>query len=245
MMAERPLLTLNALTAAYGNTAIVKDFTLDIVSGEIVTVLGANDSGKTTLFLALSRLIPIWSGSIWFDGHDVTALSLESLVQLGIAFLPQQRLTFNTMSVEDNLKVGAFTLPQRSSYQMQRDYIFELFPRLAERRQHKAKHLSGGEQRLLEIARAIMSRPRLLILDQPSAGLAPYIRWQMLEGLQTLKQDTGLSILILEQAIPQVMNIADRGCMLVRGMKTFEGTREELIEFADIDSHRMDRADYP
>lgn len=233
------------ITSGYGNLTVIQNFSLEVYTGEIVAIIGSNDSGKSTLFATLARLITPTTGTIWLDGRDVTHQTLEALVQAGVAFIPQTRSAFADLSVEDNLKLGAHALPHSSDYLHQRDQVLSLFPRLAERGQHKVRHLSGGEQRMLEIARAMMARPRLMVLDEPSSGLAPYIRHQIFQNLHIFKRDMGLSIILLEQATPQAIDISDRGCVIAQGVKIFEGHRDALIEYTEIDADHITRPDYP
>ena len=209
------ILTVSGLHAGYGPIEVLHGLDFTVGQGEIVVILGANGAGKTTTLRAVSGLIPR-HGTIRFDGHDITKLSGDEIVQRGIAQVPQGRGTFVDLTVEDNLRVGAIT---RNDTKIADDIDrwFETFPRLKERRTQKAGSLSGGEQQMLAVARAVMSRPRLLLCDEPSLGLAPLITQELFRNLRRLNTDEGMSILLVEQNANLAVDIAHRVYVLETG----------------------------
>ena len=209
------ILTVSGLHAGYGPIEVLHGLDFTVGQGEIVVILGANGAGKTTTLRAVSGLIPR-RGTIRFDGHDITKTSGDEIVQLGVAQVPQGRGTFVDLTVEDNLRVGAIT---RNDTKIADDIDgwFETFPRLKERRTQKAGSLSGGEQQMLAVARAVMSRPRLLLCDEPSLGLAPLITQELFRNLQRLNTDEGMSILLVEQNANLAVDIAHRVYVLETG----------------------------
>ena len=209
------ILAVSGLHAGYGPIEVLHGLDFTVGQGEIVVILGANGAGKTTTLRAVSGLVAR-RGSIQLDGHDITKLSADEIVQRGVAHVPQGRGTFVDLTVEDNLRVGAIT---RSDTKIAADIDawFETFPRLKERRTQKAGSLSGGEQQMLAVARAVMSRPRLLLCDEPSLGLAPLITQELFRNLQRLNADDGMSILLVEQNANLAVDIAHRVYVLETG----------------------------
>ena len=209
------ILAVSELHAGYGPIEVLHGLDFTVGQGEIVVILGANGAGKTTTLRAVSGLVAR-RGSIQLDGHDITKLSADEIVQRGVAHVPQGRGTFVDLTVEDNLRVGAIT---RSDTKIAADIDawFETFPRLKERRTQKAGSLSGGEQQMLAVARAVMSRPRLLLCDEPSLGLAPLITQELFRNLQRLNADDGMSILLVEQNANLAVDIAHRVYVLETG----------------------------
>ena len=209
------ILSVSGLHAGYGPIEVLHGLDFTVGHGEIVVILGANGAGKTTTLRAVSGLIPR-RGTISFDGLDIAKLSGDEIVQRGIAHVPQGRGTFVDLTVEDNLRVGAIT---RSDDKISSDIDgwFETFPRLRERRTQKAGSLSGGEQQMLAVARAVMSRPRLLLCDEPSLGLAPLITQELFRNLKRLNTDEGMSILLVEQNANLAVDIAHRVYVLETG----------------------------
>ncbi len=219
------------LRAGYGPVEVLKGIDLSVAPGEVVVVLGANGAGKTTMMRALSGTLAR-TGSVHLDGLDIASSSPDAIVRAGIAQVPQGRGTFVDLTVEDNLRVGAFTRTDRE-VGADLDRWFELFPRLAERRAQRAGGLSGGEQQMLAIARALMSRPRLLLCDEPSLGLAPIIVQDLFGTLGRLNREEGLSILLVEQNANLAMGIADRAYLLETG---------DIVTSGDADTIRNDDA---
>jgi branched-chain amino acid transport system ATP-binding protein len=221
------LLQLQHLRAGYGPTQVLQDLDLQVEQGEIVVVLGANGAGKTTTIRAISGLISR-KGTLTFEGHSIVDAKPDRIVRAGIAQVPQGRGTFGDLSVDDNLRAGAYVRDDREAIDTDLAHWYTVFPRLAERRQQAAGSLSGGEQQMLAIARALMSRPKLLLCDEPSQGLAPIIVQGMFEVLAELNREQGLSILLVEQNANLAMKIAHRVYLLETGSIVASGTADEL-----------------
>lgn len=219
------LLSTSALRAGYGPLEVLHGIDIDVDAGEIVVVLGANGAGKTTTMRAVSGMIPR-AGRIEFDGRDITTASAESIVRLGIAQVPQGRGTFAELSVEDNLRTGAYV--RRDDVGSDLERWFDVFPRLRERRNQRAGSLSGGEQQMLAIARALMSRPKLLLCDEPSLGLAPLITQELFGVLSNLNREEGLSILLVEQNANLALKVASRVYLLETGNVVAQGSAAEI-----------------
>lgn len=220
------LLHVSHLNAGYGPINVLHGLELRVEPGEIVVMLGANGAGKTTTMRAISGMIPR-SGDIVFEGHNITKSTPDSIVRAGIAQVPQGRGTFPELSVEDNLRVGAYT---RSDGEVDADLDrwFEVFPRLQERRTQRAGSLSGGEQQMLAIARALMARPKLLLCDEPSLGLAPLITQELFAVIERLNRETGLAVLLVEQNANLAMHMAHRVYLIETGRIVASGSAEEL-----------------
>jgi branched-chain amino acid transport system ATP-binding protein len=219
------LLNVSQLRAGYGQVQVLYDLDLEVNEGEIVVILGANGAGKTTTMRAISGTIAR-QGAITFAGQDVTNVSPDVIVKAGIALVPQGRGTFPELSVEDNLRAGAYT--RRDNPAADIDRWYDVFPRLRERRNQRAGQMSGGEQQMLAIARAMMSRPRLLLCDEPSLGLAPLITKELFQHLAELNRQDGLSILLVEQNANLAIHVASRVYLLETGRVVGSGTGEEL-----------------
>jgi branched-chain amino acid transport system ATP-binding protein len=221
------LLEVRALRAGYGPLEILRGIDLEVNAGEIVVILGANGAGKTTTMRAISGMIPR-KGSISFLDQDITSKSAETLVRMGMAHVPQGRGTFADLTVEDNLRIGAYVRSDDIEPDMQRWFGF--FPRLQERRNQRAGSLSGGEQQMLAIARALMSRPKLLLCDEPSLGLAPLITQELFGVLRRLNEEEGLSVLLVEQNANLALKLAQRVYLLETGSVVASGTADELSQ---------------
>ena len=219
------LLSVRDVRAGYGPLEVLHGVSLEVNQGEIVVILGANGAGKTTTMRAVSGMIPR-QGSIRFENTDISSLSAEKIVRLGIAQVPQGRGTFTELTVEDNLRAGAYVRGDAVDADIDRWY--EVFPRLAERRTQRAGSLSGGEQQMLAIARALMSRPKLLLCDEPSLGLAPLITQELFEVLKTLNAEEGLSVLLVEQNANLALKVAHRVYLLETGNIVASGTAAEI-----------------
>jgi branched-chain amino acid transport system ATP-binding protein len=219
------LLSVSDLAAGYGPLEVLHGFDLEVNQGEIVVILGANGAGKTTTMRAISGMIPR-RGRIEFDGQDISSSSPDSIVRLGIAQVPQGRGTFADLTVEDNMLAGAYV--RRDEVQADVERWFDVFPRLRERRSQRAGSLSGGEQQMLAIARALMSRPRLLLCDEPSLGLAPLITQELFGVLKKLNAEEGLSILLVEQNANLALKVAHRVYLLETGNVVSSGSAAEL-----------------
>jgi branched-chain amino acid transport system ATP-binding protein len=221
------MLSLAAVSAGYGSFRALFDVSLEVPQGEAVGVIGPNGAGKTTLMRVISGLVPLRGGAMTFEGRSVGGLPAHRMVRQGIAHVPENRRLFARLSVEDNLRIGAFIPQARAQFAEQRERVYQLFPRLKERREQLAGTLSGGEQQMCAIGRALMSRPKLLLMDEPSAGLAPLVVQQVFELVQRIRAE-GLTVLIVEQNVPQVLDVVDRAYLLEVGSIKLAGTSAEL-----------------
>jgi branched-chain amino acid transport system ATP-binding protein len=222
------LLELENLTVAYGAIQAVRNLSLEVQSGEIVTLIGANGAGKSTTLRAISRLLRVQEGRIRFDGRDVTGCAPDAIVRMGIAQSPEGRQVLAQQSVQDNLELGAYVRSDRAAIKEDMVRMYGLFPRLEERKHQSAGTLSGGEQQMLAIARALMSRPRLLLLDEPSLGLAPLIVLEIFSIIRNLNSE-GTTILLVEQNAKLAMQHSHRTYVLEAGQITFSGPSQELL----------------
>lgn len=219
------LLEVTQLRASYGQVDVLLGIDLEVTQGNIVVILGANGAGKTTTMRAISGTMSR-SGTVMFDGENITSLSAEAIVGRGIAHVPQGRGTFSDLTVEENLRIGGYSRRDPIESDIKRWY--ETFPRLEERRSQKAGSLSGGEQQMLAIARALMSRPRLLLCDEPSLGLAPLITQELFEVLRTLNREEGLSVLLVEQNANLALKIANQVYLLEVGQVVASGAAASM-----------------
>lgn len=229
MTEERtPLLEFKDVNTYYGPVHILKDVNLKIYPGEIVCLLGGNASGKsTTLKTILGMVIPS-SGTVYIDGHDVTKWTTSQRVEHGISMVPENRRLFKRMTVKENLEVGAYLRKDKENLQADMERIFELFPRVKERLNQKAGTLSGGEQQMVAVGRALMSNPKLLLMDEPSMGLAPILVAQSFEIIQQI-HEAGTSVFVVEQNANMALSIADRGYVLQTGQLVLSDTAEALL----------------
>ena len=216
----------------YGAIHAIRGVSFHVNEGEVVTLIGANGAGKSTILKTVSGLLRPKSGSISFDGTDITQIPPHKLIPMGLAHVPEGRRIFQQMTVEENLEMGAFTQP-KAGVPADLEKVFELFPRLKERHRQIAGTLSGGEQQMLAMGRALMSHPKLLMLDEPSMGLAPILVEQIFEIIRSLHR-TGTTILLVEQNAQMALSVADRAYVLETGEITLTGTGDELIHSDDI-----------
>lgn len=230
------LLDIQDLFAGYQKMDILKGVNLQVNSGEIVCVIGPNGAGKSTVFKAVYGFIDIRKGRSLFDGNDVTNYRPQEMLRAGVSIVPQLRSVFPQMTVDENLEMGMYLEKDNKQVRKRIDEIFDLFPRLAERRRQKAGTMSGGEQRMLEIGRALMNRPKLLLMDEPSAGLAPLITKMIFEQIEHLNQEIGLTVLMIEQNARQGLEISDRGYVLQLGKNSFMGPSKELLDNPEVRS---------
>ena len=231
-------ITIEGLHAAYGAVRVLEDVTLDVAGGETVVLLGTNGNGKSTLIKSIMGMLRPSAGRIMaeIDGikHDLVGRSTEEIVDLGIALVPEGRRLFPRLSVEENLLLGAFRPKARAQIKANLDFCFEAFPRLAERRSQLAGSMSGGEQQMLALGRALMSAPRILLVDEPSVGLAPVLVSRTIDKIKELKDSYQLTVLMAEQNFPQALRIADRGYVIVHGKIAFEGRSADELNNNDL-----------
>jgi len=222
------LLQVDKLTAGFGMTPVLFEVDLELAAGELVALIGANGAGKSTLLGALSGLVRVSSGTVHLAGRRLTGLRPEMIVANGMVHVPQGRRLFSTMTVERNLLLGAYRRQARAGIARNLDFCFEAFPVLRARRRQLAGSMSGGEQQMLAVARALMSSPRILLVDEPSVGLAPILVSRVIAKIKELKEQHHLTVLMAEQNFNQATKIADRGYIIVHGKIEFEGrsTRE-------------------
>jgi branched-chain amino acid transport system ATP-binding protein len=223
-----PLLSLRGVEAAYGQIVALKGVDIDVNPGEIVTIIGANGAGKSTLMMSIFGCPRARAGSILFDGADITHRPTHEIARLGLAQAPEGRRIFARMSVFENLQMGA-AVAGLANFDADLARVFSIFPRLKERRDQRGGTLSGGEQQMLAIARALMSRPRLLMLDEPSLGLAPLVVKQIFDVIRELNKKEGLTVFLVEQNAFHALKLADRGYVMVNGAITLAGTGRDLL----------------
>ena len=226
------LLSVENAHISYGKVEAVRGATLDVNANEIVTIVGANGAGKTTLLNAIMGILPL-KGSVVFDDQQMSRFDIEDRVAAGLCIVPEHRELFGTMTVEENLHLGGFRVP-RATAAREQERVYALFPRLKERRTQLAGTLSGGEQQMLAMGRALMSQPRLLMLDEPSLGLAPLIARQIFDAIRTLNKQDGLTVLIVEQNANHALKLAHRGYVVVNGLITLSGSGAELLARPEI-----------
>ncbi|NQV59989.1 MAG: ABC transporter ATP-binding protein [Alphaproteobacteria bacterium] len=227
------MLTLQHVSAGYGDFQALFDVSLEVKAGEAVAVIGPNGAGKSTLMRVISGLIPATVGQIEMEEVSVLDAQPYEIVGMGIAHVPENRRLFPRMTVEDNLRMGCFLPKFRARYEERKNIVYELFPRMRERRNQMAGTLSGGEQQMCAIGRALMSDPKILLMDEPSAGLAPVIVQQVFELIERIRAE-GLTVLIVEQNVRQVLRIVDRAYVLESGTLRMEGKADELLQSAEI-----------
>jgi branched-chain amino acid transport system ATP-binding protein len=230
---QKTMLTLKSVQAGYGRVPVLKGISLHVRPGEVVTLIGGNGAGKTTTLRAISGLLPPRQGAIQFAGRDLSQMSPERIVSLGLALVPEGRRVFRTLNVTANLELGAFHRRNKGEVRRDLEEIRERFPILQERAHQAAGTLSGGEQQILAIGRALMARPRLLMLDEPSMGLAPRMVTQVYEILAELKA-AGTTILLVEQNARAALKVADRGYVLETGRIILDGTAADLREDPEV-----------
>ena len=228
-----PLLSIRDVRAFYGRVMALKGVDMDVNDGEIITLIGANGAGKSTLMMTICGNPRARSGSIFFDGRDITHLPTHEIARLKLAQAPEGRRIFSRMTVLENLQMGA-TVSEAKEFDRDLDRVLLLFPILKQRLGQRGGTLSGGEQQMLAIARALMSRPRLLLLDEPSLGLAPLIVEQIFDAIKTLNSENGLTVFLVEQNAYHALTLAHRGYVMVNGLITLSGTGRELLERPEI-----------
>lgn len=225
----QPLLSAKDLHVRYGAVEAVRGVNFELQQGEIVALLGANGAGKSSIMNAITGLVPTASGQVMFDGQDITGAAPESLAPAGLTLSPEGRRVFGTLSVADNLRMGAFALSDKDAISAAWDRVYDLFPILRERKDQYAGTLSGGQQQMLAVGRALMSNPRVLLLDEPSLGLAPLIVDQIFDLILKLR-DQGVTLLVVEQNVAKTLQVADRAYVLVSGEVVEQGKPSQLSE---------------
>jgi branched-chain amino acid transport system ATP-binding protein len=232
------MLELSDIHARYGAIAALRGISISVNQGELVALLGVNGAGKSTTLATIAGVLRPWQGSILFEGSSILGKSPEQIARLGISLVPEGRDIFPSLTVEENLRLGAYTRSEKSEYRRNLDEVFELFPVLKERLQQPGGTLSGGEQQQLAIARAMMSSPRLILLDEPSLGLAPALVDQIFELIARLHQ-RGVTILLVEQNVDRTLEIVDRAYVLSTGLIQSQGAPQQLRAHADIEGIYM------
>ena len=223
------MLQLKDVHAYYGQAVALRGVSLEVPKGQIVAVLGANGSGKTATIKTIAGLLRASGGSIELDGQEISALPTDRIVRLGISVVPEGRQLFDEMTVLENLRLGALTLANKEQVREQMDQVITYFPRLGERLRQPSSSPSGGEQQMLAIGRALMARPRLLILDEPSNGLAPMLVEELFARIKTLSESEGITVLLAEQNAVQALTVADYGYVLETGKVVLQGATADLL----------------
>jgi len=226
---SEPVLKVEDINVRYSGLPVLQGISINVDAGETVCVVGSNGAGKSTLLKAIMGTQPAFEGRIIFMDQAIQRLRTEEIVRLGIVYVPEEKMLFKPLSVEENIRLGAYILNDKDKIQKNLDFVYTLFPRLRERRGQPASTLSGGEQQMVAIGRGLMSRPKLLMLDEPSLGLAPMLVDEVLDTVRRLKQE-GISILLVEQNVREALDLADRGYVLQTGRIVDEGKGKALLE---------------
>ena len=234
------LLEVKDLVVSYGGIEALKGISFSVDEGQIVTLIGANGAGKSTTLRAITGIVPVKSGTILYNGEDITGMDTQKVVERGIALVPEGRRVFANLTVLENLKIGAYLRKDTAQIQKDIEYIYKLFPRLEERSWQLAGTLSGGEQQMLAVGRAMMTRPRLIMMDEPSLGLAPLVVKDIFGIISRLSAD-GITILLIEQSANAALHAAHYGYVLETGMMTLSGTGEELLSSKSIQEAYLGR----
>ena len=222
------MLKVTDLVVSYGGIEALKGISFEVEQGQIVTLIGANGAGKSTTLRTISGLVPPKDGRIYFEGRDITDLNTQKIVETGIAMVPEGRRVFANLTVLENLRIGAYLRKDKEVIEQDIEYVYELFPRLKERSWQLAGTLSGGEQQMLAVGRAVMTRPKLIMMDEPSLGLAPLVVKDIFKIIQTLK-GTGMTVLLIEQNANAALHACDYAYVMETGRITTSGTGEELL----------------
>ncbi len=222
------------LSGGYADVPIIEDVSMHVDRGEIVALVGPNGAGKSTLLKTIYGVAKVFNGKVIFDSSDVTKLPPEKKTMLGMAFVPQTDNIFPDLTVEENLEMGAYLVRDENRIRDAMETVFNIFPILKRFRKMLAGSLSGGQQRMVAVGRALMTRPKILLLDEPTAGLAPKIAIELLDVLKRIREETGIPILIVEQHARRALELSDRGYVLVYGRVAVEGTGEEILSRPDL-----------
>ena len=224
----KQILRVEDIKVRYSGLPVIHGLTLTVNAGETVCVVGSNGAGKSTLLRAIMGTQRVFDGKIFYQGREIHKLRTEEIVQLGIIYVPEEKMLFKPLSVEENLLLGAYILKESAKIEANLQYVYNLFPRLSERRNQPASTLSGGEQQMVAIGRGLMSNPDILMLDEPSLGLMPILVDEVLDTVRRLKEE-GITILLVEQNVREALDLADRGYILQTGKVIAEGTGRELL----------------
>ena len=222
------LLNVTDLVVSYGGIEALKGISFEVDQGQIVTLIGANGAGKSTTLRTISGLVPPKDGRIYFEGRDITDLNTQKIVETGIAMVPEGRRVFANLTVQENLRIGAYLRKDKEAIEEDFKYVYDLFPRLKERSWQLAGTLSGGEQQMLAVGRAVMTRPKLIMMDEPSLGLAPLVVKDIFKIIHTLKE-TGMTVLLIEQNANAALHACDYAYVMETGRITTSGTGDELL----------------
>ncbi len=223
------ILEIDDIKVRYSGLPVLQGISLQVSQGETVCVLGSNGAGKSTLLRAVMGTQHAFEGRIRFEGREIQKLDTEKIIRLGIIYVPEEKMLFGPLSVEENLHLGAYVLSDSRQVRQNLEFVYTLFPKLKERREQPASTLSGGEQQMVAIGRGLMSRPRILMLDEPSLGLAPLLVDEVFDTIRKLKEE-GMSILLVEQNVREALDLADRGYVLQTGRIVGQGSGQELLE---------------
>ncbi len=225
---SRPLLEVKDIKVRYSGMPVLQGISLAVCAGETVCVVGANGAGKSTLLRAIMGAQRVFEGRILFEDQEIHRMQTEAIVRLGIVYVPEEKMLFRPLAVEENLMLGAYILKDPRRIQENLEFVYTLFPRLKERRRQPASTLSGGEQQMVAIGRGLMSRPQILMLDEPSLGLAPKLVDEVLDTVRRLKTE-GMTILLVEQNVREALDLADRGYVIQTGRIVGHGSGKELL----------------
>lgn len=228
------MLKIDNINTFYGKIQALKNVSIEVSEGEIITLIGANGAGKSTTLMSISGIVPARTGKIYFEGQEISSLEPDQIVGLGISQVPEGRRIFPNLTVRENLDLGAFLRKDKAAIHKDLDMVFELFPILAQRRHQAGGTLSGGEQQMLAISRAIMGRPRLLLLDEPSLGLAPLIVQQIFDIITQINQENKTTIFLVEQNAYLALKIAHRGYVMETGSVTLTDTGANLMQNEEV-----------
>jgi branched-chain amino acid transport system ATP-binding protein len=226
---NEPILEIQNIKVRYSGLPVLHGLSLEVNQGETVCVLGANGAGKSTLIRAVMGTQRVFEGRIRFKGREIQTLRTEAVVRLGIVCVPEEKMLFSPLSVEENLYLGAYVLDNKNQVNQNLEFVYNLFPKLEERRHQPASTLSGGEQQMVAIGRGLMSNPQILMLDEPSLGLAPILVDEVLDTVRKLKEE-GITILLVEQNVREALDLADRGYVLQTGRIVGQGSGKELLD---------------
>ncbi len=232
------MLEVKQLVTGYGEVSVLHGVDFTVRQGELVSILGTNGAGKTTTLRTISGLLHTWSGTVVFEGREIQKWSPDKIVELGLIQVPEGRKLFSDMSVLDNLELGAYVRNARAHAKKNLENVFELFPILKERQHQTVGSMSGGQQQMVAVGRALMSSPKLLLLDEPSTGLSPLLTKQLFQTIQAIRS-SGVTVLLIEQNALQALALSDRGYVLKNGHMVMEGTGEELLNNEELKEHYL------